>query len=101
MPDTRFRQVTKVVRAVLPAALLGLAGLAQAGSAAPAFGVHLRITGGCQVDSQAVFYGTLAPAVACRAGTPHSVRVAREALPVSRHEAPSADGLAIVVTLTF
>lgn len=98
----RFRGATTVVRAVLVAAgLVGLVGLAQAGAAAPAFGVHLRITGGCQVDSQRVFEGRLQPAVACRAGTPHAVRVGREPLPLSRQAAPSPDGRAVVVTLTF
>ena len=102
MPDMHFRRLTTVVRAALLAAGLGGAvGLAQAGTAAPSFGVHLRITGTCQVDSQAVFEGTLRPGVACRAGTPHAVRVTREPLPLSQDATPSVDGRAIVVTLTF
>lgn len=94
----RFRGVTATVRIVTVGAVLLAGGVALAGTAAPSLGVHLRITGACQVDSGAVFAGARRPGVSCRQQTPHAVSVTREGGP--EQAIGSATGTR-VVTLTF
>lgn len=110
METGRGKWVTRI------AARLGWLGLAAAlvasmsaaaGTDSASFGVGLRLTASCQIDSRGVMDATSptaisAPAVACGFAAPPTVRVTREALGLPASGQAAAESLdAVVVTLSF
>lgn len=81
------------------------AGAAFAGSDSASFGVGLRITASCEVDSMAVLDPAARPAaqpqVRCAHPTPRLVRITHEPAPPALAEPPAASAEVRVITLIF
>lgn len=113
MGSERFERpasASRMARLLAGAMAVMAASGAWAGSESGSFGVGLRITASCQVDSAAVVEavpGTarLAPDVSCGFATPRSVQLTREHSEAPVLNGPSTgttgDGSVLVVTLTF
>ena len=91
----------------LAAILLALsAGAAFAGNDSASFGVGLRITASCEVDSMAVVEPAARPSaplpqVRCALPTPRVVRVTQEPAPLAAPGPAAAPANVRVVTLVF